>query len=198
MPSPIGHALAGCAAAWAIDLVPGDRAWRTAPATASWYERAGDGLTVVCGGLGVAADVDLLFGGHRTLTHSLGAVFVVGLVAGLMAANARRPVARIALMSAAAYATHVLLDWLGADQSAPYGVRALWPFSTRWYISGLDIFRETARRFLITRPVIEQNAVAIVQEIAILGPVLVALWSVRVKALAGLATELPRCDHAAQ
>lgn len=198
MPSPIGHALAGVAAAWAIDLVPGDRAWRAAPASRSWYARAGNGLTVVCGGLGVAADVDLLFGGHRTLTHSLGAVCIVGLIAAAMAARARRPTARIAVMCAAAYATHVLLDWLGADHSAPYGVRALWPFSHRWYISGLDIFRETARRFLNTRPVIEQNAIAIVQEMAILGPVLVALWSVRVKALAGLATELARCDHAAQ
>ena len=45
---------------------------------------------------------------------------------------------------------------------------------------------------------IRQNANAIAQEIAILGPTVVALWLVRVKALAGLAPELARRDHPAQ
>ena len=48
MPSPFGHSLAGLAVAWAADLLPGERAWRVAPATASWYRRAGNGLTVTC------------------------------------------------------------------------------------------------------------------------------------------------------
>ena len=60
MPSPIGHALAGVAAAWTVDLIPGDRAWRTAPASASWYRRAGDGLTLRCAALGAAPDLDLV------------------------------------------------------------------------------------------------------------------------------------------
>ena len=34
---------------------------------------------------------------------------------------------RRALAITAAYATHTLLDWLGADSSAPFGIMALWP-----------------------------------------------------------------------
>jgi len=198
MPSPIGHALAGLAAAWAADLVPGDRAWRTAPGRASFFRRAGDGLTLACVGLGAAADLDHLFVTHRTVTHSVGAVALVAVAAAGLAASSRRPVARITAMCAAAYATHLLLDWLGVDQYPPRGLQILWPFSREWLISNLDIFRQTARQELLTPPIILKNLLAIVQEIAMLGPVVVALWLVRVKALAGLAPEMTRRDHAPQ
>src|SRR5262245_12258388 len=86
MPTPIGHAMAGVASAWIADLVPGDRAWRTAPSPASWYERAGSGLTVACALLAVLPDIDLVYlpfnsQAHRTFTHSIGAVILVGLIA---------------------------------------------------------------------------------------------------------------------
>jgi membrane-bound metal-dependent hydrolase YbcI (DUF457 family) len=203
MPTPIGHALAGVAAAWAADLVPGDRAWRTASRFASWYARAGNGLTLGCACLAVAPDIDLVFlpfnpQGHRTVTHSVGAVLFVGLVAAVMALRARRPVARVVLMCAAAYATHLLIDWMGADNFPPRGVQLLWPFSHAWYISDWDVFRQTARRQITSPTIIRLNLLAIAQETAILLPIVVALWSVRVKALAGLATELPSRDHAAK
>ena len=197
MPSPIGHALAGLATAWAADLVPGDRS-RIPPATASLYVRAGDGLTIAGVALAMAPDLDLLMAGHRTLTHSVGATFFVALFAAAMAANARRPVLRVALTCAAAYASHLLLDWLGADTSRPYGLRALWPFSDAYYISGLDIFRQTARTYITTPSVIEQNLLAVAQEIAILAPIAAALWLVRVKTLARLAAEMSSGDHPAQ
>jgi membrane-bound metal-dependent hydrolase YbcI (DUF457 family) len=198
MPSPIGHALAGLASAWAADLVPGDRAWRTAPRSASLFRRAGNGLTLLCAGLGAAADLDHLFVAHRTITHSVGAVIFVGLFAAALAANAHRPIARIAVMCATAYSTHLLLDWLGADAYPPRGLQILWPFSHEWFISGIDFFRQTARYELFTPPIIKKNFLAIVQELAILGPVVLALWLVRVKALAGLASEVARRDHAPQ
>jgi membrane-bound metal-dependent hydrolase YbcI (DUF457 family) len=198
MPSPIGHALAGVATAWTADMLPGDHAWRVPPATASLYVRAGNGLTVACAALAMAPDLDLLMAGHRTLTHSIGATFFVALFAAAIAVNAGRPVLRVTLTCAAAYASHLLLDWLGADNSRPYGLRALWPFSNAYYISGLDIFRQTARRYITTPPVLEQNLLAVAQEIAILAPIAVALWLVRVKALARLAAEMSRRDHAAQ
>jgi membrane-bound metal-dependent hydrolase YbcI (DUF457 family) len=198
MPSPVGHALAGLAVAWAADLVPGTRAWRTAPASASWFRRAGNGLTLACVGLGAAPDLDHLFVVHRTITHSIGAVALIGVVAASLAANAHRPVARIATMCAAAYSTHLLLDWLGVDMYPPRGLQMLWPVSREWFISGLDVFRQTARQELLTPPIIVKNFLAIVQEVAILGPVVLALWLVRVKALAGLAAEVTRRDHAPQ
>jgi hypothetical protein len=204
MPSPFGHSLAGLAVAWAADLLPGDRAWRAAPASASWYRRAGNGLTAACAVLAMAPDLDLAFTRHRTYTHSVGAVLVVGLIALAIAAwrarHAEAPKARrrVALMCAAAYASHLLLDWLGVDLYPPLGLQALWPFDSGWYISGLDWFRQTRREQLFTWPVIEQNLLAIAQEMAILVPIAAALWLVRVKTLAGLASEQTRRDHPAK
>jgi len=92
MSSPIGHALAGIALAWGADLVPGIRSWRTAPSSASWYERAGAGLTLTCAVLAAAPDLDLFFGRfHRTMTHSLISLAVVAGAAGLVAGRARLP-----------------------------------------------------------------------------------------------------------
>ena len=198
MPSPIGHAIAGFATAWAADLFPGDRASAIPPADASLYVRAGNGLTLACAALAMAPDLDLLMAGHRTVTHSVGATFFVALFATAMAVNARGPVLRVAVTCAAAYASHLLLDWLGADTSRPYGLRVLWPFSDAYYISGLDIFRQTARRYITTPSVIEQNLLAVAQEIAILAPIAAALWLVRVKTLARLAAEMSSGDHPAQ
>jgi membrane-bound metal-dependent hydrolase YbcI (DUF457 family) len=199
MPSPIGHALAGIAVAWTADLIPGDRAWRTASEAAPWYLRAGNGLTLLCAGLGAAPDLDLAFAGaHRTLTHSIGAVIVVGLCAAALAASARRPVARIALMCAAAYGSHLLLDWLGTDNYPPRGLQLMWPINHEWYISGIDVFRQTARLRIFTRGPMLTNVRAILQEIAILGPTVAALWLVRVKALSRLASQVAGRDHPPQ
>jgi hypothetical protein len=213
MPSPFGHSLAGLAVAWAADLLPGDRAWRAAPATASWYRRAGNGLTLACAVLAMTPDLDLAFTRHRTYTHSIGAVVIVGLFAAFaplalppsraaLRRTSRRAkavhAARISLMCAAAYASHLLLDWLGADLYPPPGLQVLWPFDSGWYISGLDWFRQTRREQLFTWRVIAQNLLAIAQEMAILVPIAAALWLVRVKALAGLAPQQARRDHAAQ
>jgi membrane-bound metal-dependent hydrolase YbcI (DUF457 family) len=195
VPSPIGHALAGLAAAWTTDLVPGDRGWRTASPAASWYRRAGDGLTTVCAALAVAPDLDLLVGSHRTITHSLGAVAIVALVAARWAASARRPLGRVVTMCATAYATHLFLDWLGADTHPPYGLQLLWPLNDVWYISGIALFPETARQHLLSATTIRQNVIAVVDEVSLIGPFVLGVWLVRVKALAGLATEVPRSHH---
>lgn len=198
MPSTVGHALAGAAAAWAADLVPGRRAWRTGPAASSWYRRAGNGLTLTCAALGTIADADLLLHVHRTFSHSIGAVMFVGLFAAVLAANAGLPIVRVGGMCASAYGTHLLLDWMAVDRSPPYGIQALWPFSDAWYISGWDLFRQTQRRQFLTLAALRTNVLTVLQEILLLAPVLVVLWSVRVKALAGLAAQVPGSDHPAE
>ena len=197
MPSPIGHALAGVAVAWAADLIPGDRAWRCPMASDTVWRRTGGGLTLICAALGAAPDLDLAFVAHRTVTHSLSGMALVGLFAAALAATAKRPVARIALMCAAAYGSHLVLDWLGADYYPPRGIQLLWP-SQEWYISGIDLFRQTARLRIFTRGPMLTNVRAILQELAILLPIVAALWLVRVKALAGLAPQVARRDHPAQ
>jgi inner membrane protein len=200
MPSPVGHALAGVAVAWVADLVPGRRAWRTAGPATSPFVRAGGILTLVCGALAVAPDLDLLVLRHRAITHSLGAVIIVFIVATAVTGWVTRglPVVRIGLMYAAAYGSHLLLDWLAVDTTLPYGLQALWPFSDSWFISGVDLFPGTERRDILSLAAIRTNLRALSYETAILLPVLGLLWRVRVKALARLATETARRHHAPQ
>jgi membrane-bound metal-dependent hydrolase YbcI (DUF457 family) len=149
--------------------------------------------------LAVAPDLDLPFGRfHRTVTHSLISVVVVAAVTGLIAARARLPVKRVVIMCAAAWATHLLVDWLSADQSPPRGIQLLWPFDGRWFISGWDLLLGSERRHLLSAATMRRNVEAIAGEVAILMPIVTVLWLVRVKALARLAAELPRRDHPAK
>jgi membrane-bound metal-dependent hydrolase YbcI (DUF457 family) len=217
MPSPVGHALAGVGVAWAADLAPGRRAWRAADPKASLFARAGGTLTLVCGALAAAPDLDLFFHiRHRAVTHSLGAVILIFIVAtavtgwvtgmspptlpgpGLERERPALPILRIGLMCAAAYGSHLFLDWLAVDTTFPYGLQALWPFSDGWYISGLDLFPATERRDILSLAAFRTNLIAVSHEAAILLPVLGLLWLVRIKALAGLATEPAGGHHASQ
>jgi hypothetical protein len=136
MPTPLGHALAGAAAGWV--LVPGaggrphERTWRRV-----WTEG------VVFALLGMLPDIDLLWTGiHRGPTHSLAAALIVGLAA--LAVTRQR---RLALAFTAAYASHVLLDWLGTDTSPPIGITALWPVTREYYQSNVHLFDAISRRY---------------------------------------------------
>ena len=91
--------------------------------------------------LGMAPDIDLLFETHRGPTHSIGAALIAGLAVGAFTRNGR-----IGAAAAAAYATHILLDWLGADSSVPFGVMALWPFTTDHYLASTHVFDSVWRR----------------------------------------------------
>ena len=194
MPSPFGHALAGVLTAWMGDLIPGRPPSSTTAPDAPWFDRAGDGLTVTCAVLAASPDIDLLFEAHRTVTHSVGAVILVAVAAAWVASRRRRPAARIAVTCAAAYASHLLLDWMAVDETFPRGLQALWPFGHRFYISGWNLFRQTERRAIFSPAVIRLNAGAVAQEVLIFMPVLVAVWLIRVKTLARFTTEMP-CSH---
>jgi membrane-bound metal-dependent hydrolase YbcI (DUF457 family) len=171
MPSPIGHLITGAAIGRAVTP---DK-----PRVVAW-----------CAVLAAASDLDLLFPGtHRTVTHSLGAVIAVtavtvvtiisivvtGKVTGVRprVRSGVRPRVRylIAVALILAFASHLVLDWLGADPTPPNGLQLFWPFSDRWYISGLDIFRGTARRNIFTAHSMWINATALAQEIAITLPI---------------------------
>jgi membrane-bound metal-dependent hydrolase YbcI (DUF457 family) len=100
-------------------------------------------------------------------------------------------------MCGAAYASHLLLDWLAVDRFPPSGFQLLWPFSGRWFISGWDLFPQTQRNQVLSAAGLRVNLNAFVWETAILLPILALLWSVRVKALARFAAKAPRGDHPA-
>jgi membrane-bound metal-dependent hydrolase YbcI (DUF457 family) len=205
MPSPIGHAIAGCAVVWGADLI--DR------------RRSSYGLAATSAVVATLPDLDLLVPHfHRSATHSVTAVLLVLIIAAAMTGEvthlraaryggqARVRAARyggqarwrVALVCAAAYATHLLLDWLSADYFAPAGIQLFWPVSHRWFISGWDLFNQTERRQLFAPATIETNARAIAREVALLAPIALGLWLIRVKTLARFPSELARRDHSTQ
>jgi membrane-bound metal-dependent hydrolase YbcI (DUF457 family) len=211
----VGHALAGVAAAWATDLLPGRRAWRAVPPAApfatrflAFFSGAGGVLTLAAAALGVAPDLDLFLAQHRAITHSAGAVAAVFIVAGLVTGQVTRKVqsakfkvqsqsvVRLAVICAAAYGSHLLLDWLAVDRRMPYGLQLLWPFSDGWYISGLDVFPQTERRNLLSLVTFRTNVKAMLFETAVMLPVLGLVWLVHVKTVTGLSTEAARRHHA--
>ena len=162
MPTPLGHALGGVAAGCLVlagsalaaergggrQLGPvpiARRSPRSACAVGPLVSsigprRAAAGLAC----LGALADVDLLLGIHNGPTHSVGAALLVGAVAGALAARGRLLVAAVA---AGAYGSHVLLDWLGTDPSAPHGVMALWPVTRDFYLSDAHLFLRVCREY---------------------------------------------------
>ncbi len=174
MPSPVGHFIGGVAAGWLVAGAPKARPVRERIADPTIWREA-----MVFGALGVLPDFDLLYGTHRTATHSVGAAFTVGVLAAA-AWWLRRGTGKVfgigvwqfALASAAACLSHTLLDWLGQDTSAPFGVMALWPFSTTYYESGWHLFPAISRRYNQGWTFIDQNVRAVGLEVAILGPIL--------------------------
>ena len=154
MPSPIGHALGGIAAGW------GSVPRRTVAAAA------------ILAAVAIAPDLDLLFHDHRGFTHSVGAAVVAGMLAWVVT---RRP--RWALAVAAAWASHVLLDWMSNDTRPPLGVMALWPFTREYYKSTIEVFPAVSRHYWAAHFWI-YNLKALTVEVLILAPItaLVVWW----------------------
>jgi membrane-bound metal-dependent hydrolase YbcI (DUF457 family) len=200
MPSPIGHMLAGAATSLAADIVSPPhsprRIVRRLPVSRE---------LIACAALAAAPDLDLLYPYHllypyvrvhRTATHSVTAAVLVFIIVAAVTGKVTRW--RTATVCALAYASHLLLDWLATDWSPPRGIELLWPFSDRWFISGLDLFRQTSMRHFFTTEVLLANTITIVKEIVIVLPIVVVLWLVREKTAAGLAAKLSRGHHPAE
>jgi membrane-bound metal-dependent hydrolase YbcI (DUF457 family) len=178
MPSPIGHALAGVAIAWAVQPPrPNPRsAWKVA---------------AVCAGLAILPDIDLVhLPIHRTATHSIPVGILVTIIAiavtgwvipewGQSGVRYRSDTWRIGLACGLAWSSHVLLDWLGADANPPQGIQMLWPFSDQWYHSGWDLFPGTERRQPLSARGMARNLRAALQEVAIMGSIALAVWLAR-------------------
>jgi len=92
---------------------------------------------------GVLAGVPAMF--HRGPTHTVGAALVVGLLAAA-AGRWRRPDGYGAMwwagFAVAAYASHLLVDFVTVDAVMPYGARFLWPVSDRFFHAGTAWFGE--------------------------------------------------------
>jgi membrane-bound metal-dependent hydrolase YbcI (DUF457 family) len=178
MPSPVGHLVAGVTVAWAAQALAPPRSaggalrppdLRAAPVPAF--------LVAVCAALALAPDVDILWATHRAFTHSLGAVAVAAVAAAIVARVRGDRVIPFALACAAAWGSHIVLDWLGHDSSPPVGLMALWPFTETYTYSGLDLFGDVSRRYWRPREFILGNAAAVLRELLILAPpAALAFW----------------------
>jgi len=183
MPSPVGHALAGVAAAWLAGgrLPPGWQGTffipiptRTAPTPIDFTCRPAE--MVLFGAAAIAPDLDLLVGTHSAYTHSIGAVIFVFIVT-LLATDARQW--RIAIGIAAAWGSHLLLDWLGTDTSPPIGIMALWPFNSGYYQSSLSVFDAISRRYWMPQQFIVGNLKAAIKEVIVLAPIFAGAFALR-------------------
>ena len=197
MPSPVGHAIAGAAITWLANPRPTDA---TAPNDSLKSLKTMTGAAAV---LAAAPDLDLLLPWtHRTASHSVTAVAVVGLTTMIAirvtGQVTRWSALRIVVVCTLAYASHLLLDWMAVDDTPPRGIQMLWPFSRAWFISNWDLFRGTARLGVFTAAAMRQNILAVVQETLMLGPIAWIVWSVRVKASARFPAEVPGGHHPAE
>lgn len=166
MPTPLGHAVGGLAAALVTH------------AAASRPGLLSPRLLLASAAAAVLPDVDLLAGSHRTYTHSAGAVAIVGFAswAILRRRIPNAPAAAAAIM--AAHASHLLLDWLGKDTSRPPGLMMFWPFSSSYFLSGYDVFGEVSRRYWLMEEFIFGNLRALSWELTLLMPILFLAWVV--------------------
>jgi inner membrane protein len=176
VPSPLGHMLGGIAAGWLVGGVPARGGARPSA------ERVRSALTYAC--LGALPDIDLLVGVHRGPTHSIGAALIVGIAAGALGyfrGDSRLPWATMtfAMACAAAFGSHVLLDWLSSDTSAPIGIMALWPLDHTYYVSDFQVFMAISRRYYHGWTFVWQNLLAVTREVAILLPLVSLVMMVR-------------------
>jgi membrane-bound metal-dependent hydrolase YbcI (DUF457 family) len=162
MPTPLGHAIGAVACSWLITGTGGDR-------------RTNIRRALVLATVGMAPDLDLLIDRHSAETHSLGAAAIVATVAAVM----RWPVAegrlRIWCAVAIAWASHPLLDALGRDGSAPFGVMLWWPLSREHFMASVSVFDPISRRWWLPG-FVSHNLAAVWREVLILVPAMLMAW----------------------
>ena len=178
MPSPVGHLVAGVAIAWVAETVEAVRqnSRGTGGIPASSVVTP---LVLACAALALAPDLDILLASHRTFSHSLGAVVLAAAACGAIAKARGAPGFATGLICGVAVGGHVLLDWLGRDSNTPRGVMALWPVSTAYFYSGIDLFAEVSRRYWKPDEFILGNAVSVARELVILGPIAAGTYWMR-------------------
>jgi membrane-bound metal-dependent hydrolase YbcI (DUF457 family) len=176
VPSPIGHALGGVICALALG---GDGPRR--PVVGPVRRVVAQPVVWIGAVAAMLPDVDFLWGRHGMETHSLGAAVGAGLVA---LAVTRGRGWRVATIVTAAWASHVLFDWLGSDDTPPLGVMALWPLSNTFYFANAFVFEAISRRYWLPG-FWAHNLWALATELVLLVPLgtALALWRDRSRIL---------------
>lgn len=117
----VGHTITGYAVAELQPANPFNAWWKTAAFVAVVANLPDLDLLV-----GLLVDRPLDF--HHGPTHSLAAALAFGAIAGLLATLLKRRFWSFFWLSAAVYASHVLLDAVAPERSGPHsGVALFWP-----------------------------------------------------------------------
>ena len=180
MCSPIGHIIAACAVGVACtrnQLTPA--------------------YLVFCIFSGIAPDLDLLVGWalgdinayHHLGSHSVVAALLYGLLVYVFARTITKDHGQAkgwAVSGTLMYTSHVLLDYLAADSSPPFGLQLLWPFSREFFISPVSVFMKFMHDTqgadmwgLISGMFVVHNFYAVVLETVLLLPLLLLAIVVR-------------------
>lgn len=172
MPSPVGHALAGLI----VHVVT----------ARDGAERESLGRAALMVGAATAPDLDLLFrfvdgrNHHQAETHSVGAAALAALAAwGVALLRHRARPAALGLAVGAAWLSHLVLDYAGADTHPPIGILAFWPFESGYYKLPWPIFLDIGRT--LEWATLRHDALAVAWEILLLGPLLLATWRLRAR-----------------
>lgn len=171
MPSPVGHALGG--AIVGVALAPWG-SWRTTH-LASTIVGACRSPLVAAVLAACLPDVDFAWARHNMETHSLGAALGAGMLVWLASGGRAHRLAAAVML---AWASHVLFDWLGSDDTPPLGVMALWPLTSAFYFADAFVFEAISRRYWLPG-FWAHNLRAVVTEAALLGPVLLGIVALR-------------------
>ena len=168
MPTPVGHLLSGISAYTILKPARPNRKW----------------IFFAALFMAVMPDFDFVFGFfvdnpnryHHHFTHSIFFITVMSLfVAFILAQNSRAHLLADFVLLTVAGLSHLFLDMLAVDTSAPYGMPLFWPLSEKYVISPFSIFSDIQRashsgRFLSSLFNLH-NLVAVGKEVLILGSI---------------------------
>jgi inner membrane protein len=174
MPSPLGHALAGLT----VHVISANDGTALA-------SRRRAGVAVAAG---VVPDLDLLLrlvdgrNHHQAESHSLGCALLAAGLAFVVARWRRwAEPPSLAVVAGFAWASHLVLDYLGRDTHPPIGIMAFWPVSQSYFKFPWPIFLDIGRT--LEWKTVVNNVVAITWETVLLAPLLYFIWRRRSRAL---------------
>lgn len=78
---------------------------------------------------------------HHGISHSIGAAMLFAVLCALIVKQFDGPVRRVFYVALLVFLSHLLGDYLAVDRFEPYGAPFLWPFSSEYYLSPVQIFR---------------------------------------------------------
>jgi len=133
MPSPIGHSLIGLTVA-------------NLPLKKQLYQSVFWLGYIVA--VANAADLDFVPGWfigdmnryHHGISHSIGAAIIFAGFSAFAARLMNLMAKRVFIITVLVYFSHLFGDYLGVDRSEPYGAPFLWPISSEYYLSPVQIF----------------------------------------------------------